>query len=165
MNVIHSGISASLDVARKGMGGFARTFSLTVPKESTRQPLAKGVPVTALRQGHACSLTEVGTVTPFDAGLPFAGFVQTLHQDLEILVVLDKRGAVLVRIPGLTGETKMGAPVFATGENSFGLDGRALVGQLLAVESLEKSQGVVGFKRADDCRPFEHSGRLMERQR
>ena len=160
-----NGISASLDVARRGMGGFARTFSLTVPKESTRQPLAKGVPLTALRQGNACSLTEVGTVTPFDAGLPFAGFVQTLHQDREILVLLDKRGAVLIRIPGLTGETKMGSSVFATGENSFGLDSGALVGEVLGIEDLTRSTALVGFRRLDDVRPFQISGSVMERSR
>lgn len=81
------------------------------------------------------------------------------------MVVMDKRGAVLLRVAGLTRDTKMGTPVYATGENHFSLEGRVLIGQLLDIESFEQSRAIVGFKRADDPRPFSVNGRLLERER
>ncbi len=165
MRMIETGIGATLDAARKGMPGVVRTYSLCVNKEGARLPLAKGVGLTELRQGHACSLAENGTIKPFDPNLPFAGFVQTLHQDREVMAVLDKRGAVLLRVAGLTSDTKMGAAVYATGENHFSLESGVVVGQLLDIESFDKSLAIVGFKRADDARPLSMNGRLMERER
>ena len=165
MRTIETGIGATLDAARKGLPGVVRTYSLGVNKEGARLPLARGVGLAELRQGHVCSLAENGTIKAFDPSLPFAGFVQTLHQDLEVMAVLDKRGAVLLRVAGLTRDTKLGTEVYATGENHFSLESGVVIGQLLGIESFEQSLAIVGFKRADDPRPFSMNGRLMERER
>ena len=165
MRTIASGIGATLDEARKGMPGVVRTFSLNVAKESGRLPLAQGVGLAELRQGYACSLAENGTITPFDPSLPFAGLVQTLQQDREVMVVIDRRGAVLLRVGGLTGDTKLGVPVFATDDSHFSLEGGVLIGELLSIESFENSRVIVGFRHANDQRPFSENGRMNERQR
>lgn len=165
MRTIAGGIGATLDEARKGMPGAVRTYSLGVPKESGRLPLAQGVALTALRQGSVCSLTENGTIQPFDTNRPFAGFVHSVIQDRDILVVVDKRGAVLLRVTGLTSDTKIGAPVFATADSAFSLENGVLLGELLSIESFENSRVIVGFKQANDPRPFSMDGRMNERQR
>ena len=165
MHTQATGIGASLDEARKGLPGVVRTYALGVNKESGRLPLAQGVALTALRQGSVCSLTESATITPFDSSLPFAGFVQTLHQDTQVMVVFDKRGAVMLRISGLTSDTKNGAPVYATSDSNFSLEAGVLTGELLSIESFENSRVIVGFKQANDPRPFSMDGRMNERQR
>ena len=165
MRTIESGIGATLDAARKGMPGVVRTYSLCVNKEGARLPLAPGVSMTALRQGDVCWLAENGTIKPFDSSLPFAGFVVTLHQDREVMVAIDRRGAVLLRVAGLTSETKIGAPMYATSESAFSLENGVLMGELLSIESFENSRVIVGFRQANDPRPFSENGRMNERQR
>ena len=165
MKTIEGGVGGMLDAARQGMPAVVRTFSMGVQKETGRLSLAQGVGLTELRQGHVCSLAENGAIRPFDPSLPFAGLVVTLHQDTQVMVVVDKRGAVLLRISGLTGETKIGAPVYATSDSHFSLDGGVLMGELLSIESAENARVIAGFKQASDLRPFSPDGRMNERQR
>ena len=47
------------------------------------------------------------------------------------------RGGVVVEVAGLTGETKIGASVWVTGENHFSLESGVVIGQLLDIESFE----------------------------
>ena len=166
MRTIAGGIGATLDEARKGLPGVVRTYALGVNKESGRLPLAQGVALTALRQGSVCSLTENGTIQPFDTNRPFAGFVHTVIEDRGVtMAVLDRRGAVLLRIENLQA-TSLGSPVYATDATHFSIDeGGALIGQLLGIESIERALGIVGFRQANDPRPFSMDGRMNERQR
>ena len=57
---------------------------------------------------------------------------------------------------------EIGAKIFATRTGRterFTLDGRGVeIGELLAVESLERATGIVGIKLASDTRPFEELG-------
>lgn len=164
MRMIETGIGATLDAARKGRPGVVRTYSLCVNKEGARLPLAQGVGLTELRQGHACSRTDDGAIQPFDLNKPFAGFVVTLHQDREVMVVVDRRGAVLLKIENLQASS-LGKSIYALSPNRFGLDGGVEIGQIIAIENLERGLAIVGFKPADDPRPFSMNGRLMERDR
>jgi hypothetical protein len=164
MRTIETGIGATLDAARKGMPGIARTYALGVNKEGARLPLAQGVGLAELRQGYACSRTDDGAIQPFDLNLPFAGFVVTLHQDREVMVAVDRRGAVLLKIENLQASS-LGKPIYALSPNRFGLDGGVAIGQIIAIENLERGLAIVGFKPADDARPFSMDGRMNERQR
>lgn len=161
MNFV-SGISASLDEARKGMGSIDRVFSESVPRETRRHPLAPGVPVRELVQGALCSFDECANITPFDASRPFGGFVLKLFEDRGTKVAVTSRGAVLLKVEGLLAGS-IGKPVHALPGGRFGLQDGVEMGLVLAIESLERNTAVVGVKRADDARPFIMSGRLVER--
>ena len=165
MRTIMTGIGAEQDQARKGIRCIDRTFSEAVPRETRRLPLASGTDLRAFVQGEACSLNEREEIQPFDPSRRFAGFVIKLIEDLGTKVAVHARGGMLLKVAGLTGETKIGAPVYATGENHFSLESGVVIGQLLDIESFEQSRAIVGFKRADDHRPFVVNGRLFERDR
>ena len=69
---------------------------------------------------------------------------------------------MLLRVEGLGAES-MGERVHALANGTFALEGGAVVGEVLTIERLDKRLALVGFKRADDARPFSESGRLAER--
>ena len=159
---ISTGIGSQIDGERRGMRTIDRLFSDSVEQETRRVPLAPGVPLRALAQGSVCSLNERGEAQPFDPGKPFCGFVIKLLDDGVAKAAIYARGAVVLRVEGLEASS-LGRPIHALEPNRFGLDGGAEVGQIIAIENLERGLAVVAFKRADDPRPFGESGKLVER--
>lgn len=164
MGNIMGGIGAELDQARQRMPCIDRTFSESVPRETRRIPLAPGTDLRALVHGAPCSLNAREEIQPFDPSQRFAGFVITLLEDLCMKVAVHARGAMLLRVEGLQ-TTSIGQAVHALAGGRFGLESGAEMGQVLAIENLEKGAAIVGFRRLDDQRPFIMSGRMMERER
>lgn len=160
---IVSGISASLDQARAGLRGIDRLWSTTFRRETGRRPLAPGTHLRALRQGEAATMNGQGQVEVFNPHHRFAGVVVGLAQAQETEVVLHTRGAVALRIEGLTPNVKRQAMVYALDGDRFTLDreGAAAIGELLEVEDLDKCYGLVGVRLAGDERPFDQG--LQER--
>jgi hypothetical protein len=158
---VRSGIGSMIDEARAGLHAIDRAFMTSVRVESAGRPLAPGTPLRALRQGAFCSLTERGEVQPFSERAPVAGLVNRLYDDRgRTMVSVHVRGAVCLRVQGLTEASAIGAAVYVTEAQQCNLDGRGVeIGSLLAVESGEKALGIVGFKLPGDTRPLALSGR------
>ena len=134
---VMSGIGAAVDAARQGMRVIDRVFAESPSLETKQHPLAPGTPLRALRQGELCSMVADGSVGPFDQHQPFAGLVLRLVDNGTPQVVVHSRGAVLLTVEGLRAES-VGERVHALAPNRFGLDGGAEVGQIIAIENLER---------------------------
>lgn len=109
-----------------------------------------------------------GKIVPLDPSLPFAGIIERVGEDRGVYVAsVFTRGAIVVKVSGLNAETRQGAPVYAmpSGQTQiFTLEKEGIcIGELLAVESLERAMGIVGFRLADDVRPFELGGNRPSR--
>lgn len=136
-----------------------KQLNLGVKQESSTLPFRKDVAHHSLVRGDLASKDQAGCGMPLTANLPFAGLGRAVGEDFKGYVCsLFVRGAMCVKVEGLSGDVKIGSKIFAKragiGElftsNGPGVE----IGTLLAVESLERSIDVVGFKLADDPRPL-----------
>ena len=102
-------------------------------------------------------------IVPLDPGLEFAGIVERIGEDRGRYVAsVCVRGALCVKVRGLDSTTRQGAKVFAMPAGrtqAFSLmEPGVLVGEVCAIESLERGMAIVGFRLADDRRRFELGG-------
>ena len=109
-------------------------------------------------------MEDGGAVGPFDVHKPFGGFCIQLIDDGETKVVVYSRGGMLLKVAGLQADS-VGQPVYAMAGGQFGLEEGAEMGQVFAIENLERGLAVVGFRMIGDHRPFVVNGRLLERDR
>ena len=98
---------------------------------------------------------------PLDPSLEFTGIIEKVGDDRGRYMALGiTRCAVLGRIQGLTPDTRQGEKVCALpGQRTFTLEERGvLVGEFLAMESVEREMAIVGIRVASDTRRFELGG-------
>ena len=104
-----------------------------------------------------------GKIVPLDLALPFAGIIEQIGEDRGTYVAaVLTRGAVHVTVNGLNRGTPEGAKVYArpAGRTQvFSLEAQdVLIGEICAIEDLERGIAIVGFRTPGDSRPFELSG-------
>lgn len=165
-NVI-SGTGAERETERAS-GGRRRfnpkTYNEGIEKERAMFPLGltKEIRHKDFVEGDLVSLKD-GKITPLNLTLPFGGVLDKVGEDKGVyLASVFVRGAVCVRVHGLTGETRQGTKVYASPAGPtqvFSLaEGGCLVGIICAIENLGRGTANVGFHLADDARPFELGG-------
>ena len=141
----------------------ARTFNMGINPERTMIPLGlnKNIRHTDFAPGDLVSL-EGKKIVPLDPLLGFAGILENVGEDTRgYVATVTTRGAIVVRVTGLSPETRQGAKVFAlSGKRSeFRLEEPGvLVGEICAVENLETGRAVVGIRLPADARRFELGG-------
>lgn len=163
MSNVHSGMGYERDNALRTAGrGVLRqnlkTFNTGVKQERVLLPLDPSIPHVELLVGDLVSLKN-GKVVPLTQGLPFAGIIGAIGEDHRGVYTasLCIRGAVAVRVMGLAHDTplRQAVHVLPGGPEVFTLDATGVpFGELLAIESLERGLGIIGFKLADDARPL-----------
>jgi hypothetical protein len=154
-----SGLGAQLDEARQGLRGNYRAFNTVEPKKQMTLPLHPEEPLDGIVQGDLVSELD-GKCCSFEERLPFAGVAGNVGQDNKsrMIVSVFTRGCFHGRVEGLSRESRRGTLVYAEpGEHTQPLNvlGRGvLIGALFAVESLDRSIGIICFKASGDEEPF-----------
>lgn len=154
-----SGIGAQLDEARQGLRCNYRAFNTVETKKQMTLPLHPEEPLDGIVQGDLVSKLD-GKCCSFEESLPFAGVAGSVGQDNKsrMIVSVFTRGCFHGRVEGLSRESRRGTLVYAEpGERTQPLNvlGRGvLIGALFAVESLERSLGIICFKASGDAEPF-----------
>jgi len=112
--------------------------------------------------GDFASIVQ-GRLEPLDESREFAGVIEQIGEGrggYEAAVLT--RGALHLKVHGLNSETPEGAKVFARSAGRtqlFSLEAQGvLIGEILAVENLERGIAIVGIRTAGDTRPFELGG-------
>lgn len=160
---ILSGIGAERDSAlRGGVRQNTKNVNEGVEQELTLIPLSRDVQQAEIVQGDLCSI-KGGYVVPLDAALPFGGIVKAVGEDRGRYVCsLLTRAAVVVRVRGLSHETRQGEKVYARRglkTESFSLNAEGTeIGEFIAVENLERERATVGIRVPSDSRRFEMGG-------
>lgn len=118
-------------------------------------------------QGDLVSIKD-GKTVPLDPALPFAGIIEKIGEDRGRYVAsVNTRGAICVRVRGLNSATRQGVPVYARRAGPtqiLNLEKEGVcVGEVCAVESVEREMAIVGFRQPDDSRPFWLGGPRPER--
>ncbi len=154
-----------------GRRGFSRTFNEGIPRERAVFPLGLSAAVqhSDVVQGDLVSINKDGRIVPLDPGLAFGGLIEKIGENhlgkYEAGVIV--RAALCVKVQGLSPETKRGAKIYATPgpRQTFTLEeaGGVLVGELCAVENMERSMANVGIRLEGDSRRFELGGPLASR--
>lgn len=118
-------------------------------------------------RGDLVSISKQGKLVPLNSELPFTGIVDSVGEDRgTYIAAVVTRGGVVLRVQGLGHETPQGAPVHALPgpTQTFNLQGQGVcIGEILAIESLERSAAIVGIKLSSDERPLELGGNRPSR--
>lgn len=160
---VFSGVGCTRDEAlRGGARQNLKQFNDGVARERVMMPLGLDAEHRDLVKGDLCSI-QGGCIVPLADGLPFGGIIDAIGEERGRYVCsVWTRGAMCIHVSGLLKETRMGAPIYALrrdGRETFSLDGQGIaIGEILAVENMERGMGIVGFKRADDANRFELGG-------
>lgn len=159
MRTIESGISAGLDQARRNTRAKMRTFNSIVPMARATYKLGDGVPVDAIAQGDFVSVAD-GRCYPLSEGKPFGGICQAFSQEARgVFVTVITRCALNHILRGLTAEHRRGEVVYAdrdeAGKELLNVSHQGVaIGQLYAIENIERCVGVICIKAASDAIPF-----------
>jgi len=165
----HNGIGAQRDSRlRNGRRGNPKTYNLGVPIERGNYPLGLNPDVRHedVVQGDFVSL-ENGRIVPLAERLGFAGVFERAGEDAlgRYIGSIVVRGAFVAKVPGLNADTRTGSLVYAAPKgHALTLDPTGiLIGEILAVENLEREMGIVCFKSKDDPRRLELGGARASR--
>lgn len=159
VKIIETGISAGLDQARQHTPAKMRSFNSIVPLARATYRLGDGVPVDAIAVGAFVSL-EHGHCYPLGGDKPFGGICQAFEQEARgVFVTVLIRGAMNHIVRGLTSKHRIGEVVYAdrdeAGREFLNVSYQGVaIGQLYAIESLERRVGVICFRAASDEIPF-----------
>ena len=138
----------------------ARSFISGVDRERATFPLglSQAIQHRDLVGGDLVSLKE-GKIVPLDRSLPFSGIIESVSEDRgRYIGSVTTRGAIVVRVEGLSPETRSGSRVYALPgiRTLFTLDDNGVeIGEVLAVESVERERAIVGVRVPSDTRGFE----------
>ena len=162
------GSDVQRDQARKDAGrGMQRNNTRAknggLPSESRRLPLnLKTHGQVEFAGGDFVSIVQ-GMLVPLDEAQEFAGVIEQIGEDRgKYVAAVLIRGALHLKVNGLRPETAEGAKDYArpAGQTQvFGLEAQGvLIGEVLAIENLEREMAIVGIRTPGDTRPFELSG-------
>ena len=160
MNTFSGGGSERDNELQGGCRQNARNFISGVERERTTIPLGltQEIRHRDLVGGDVVSLRE-GKLVPLDASLEFAGTVENVAEDRgKYVASVTTRGAIVVKVTGLSPETRSGSRVYALPgiRSVFTLEEKGVeIGELLAVESVERGMAIVGVRVPSDTRRFE----------
>jgi hypothetical protein len=104
-----------------------------------------------------------GKIVPLDPALEFAGIIEKIGEDKgKYMASVTTRGAICVKVAGLSAETHQGEKVHAmpaghTQVFSLANEG-VLIGEICAIENLERGMAIVGIRLPLDNRRFELGG-------
>lgn len=138
----------------------ARTFNTGVARERAAFPLGLSQEIRHrdLVGGDLVSLKE-GKLVPLDPSCEFAGVLENAAEDRgRYIGSVTTRGAIVVRVAGLSPATREGSKVYALPDKRtvFTLEANGVeVGEVLAIESLERGIAIVGVRVPSDTRRFE----------
>ena len=160
-STMYSGAGSQRDnELRGGCRLNVRTFNSGVPRERVRIPLglSKDIRHADLVNGDLVSLKD-GKLVPLDASLPFSGIIEGVGEESGRYVAsVTTRGAVVVKVTGLSPATREGSKVYALpgARTVFTLEAQGvLVGEVCAIESLERGMAIVGVRVPSDSRQFQ----------
>jgi hypothetical protein len=149
---LYSGAGAERDnELQGGCRQNTRTFNTGVERERAMIPLglSKEIRHADLVAGDLVSLKE-SKIVPLDPSLEFAGIVEKVGEDRgQYVASVINRGALVFRLAGLSPETRKGTGV--------------LIGEMCAVENLERGMAIVGIRLPADARRFELGGPIPSR--
>jgi hypothetical protein len=138
----------------------SRTFNSGLDRERARIPLglSKDIRHADLVNGDLVSLKD-GKIVPLDASLPFSGIIESVAEDRgKYVASVTTRGAIVVRVVGLTPATREGSKIYALPgtRTVFTLESKGVeIGEFLAAESMEREMAIVGVRVPSDRRRFE----------
>ena len=162
------GMGAQRDQARKDAGrGMQRNNTRAknggVQSENRRLPIdLKTHRHVDFENGDFVSTIQ-GMLVPLDESREFAGVIEQIGEDRGTYVAsVLTRGALHLKVHGLNPKTPDGAKVYvrpAGRTQLFSLEAQGvLIGEILAIENLERGMAIVGIRTFGDIRPFELDG-------
>lgn len=163
-STMYSGAGSERDnELRGGCRLNVRTFNTGLARERAVIPLglSKEIRHADLVDGDLVSLTQ-GKLVPLDPSLEFAGIIEGVGEERGAYVAtVTTRGAIHVKVTGLSPETREGSKVYALPgtRTVFTLEEQgALIGEVCAIENVERGMAIVGVRVASDTRRFELGG-------
>lgn len=164
-STIYSGAGCERDnELRSGCRLNARTYNTGLARERAVIPLglSKEIRHADLVDGDLVSLKQ-GKLVPLDPSLEFAGLIENVGEDNrgQYVASVTTRGAIVVKVTGLSPSTREGSKVYALPgtRTVFTLEEQgALIGEVCAIENLERGMAIVGVRVPSDTRRFELGG-------
>ena len=156
-----SGVGSERDTELQGgIRQSVRSYISGVDREHATFPLGLSQEIRHrdLVGGDLVSMKE-GKLVPLDPSCEFAGVLENVAEDSgRYKGSVTTRGAIVVRVEGLSPETRSGSRVYALPgiRTVFTLDDKGVeIGEFLAAESLERGMAIVGVRVPSDTRRFE----------